>query len=519
MLYLITDNEIIFQSQFSTLSQSESLACCVRKVPNLLKGGFMMKKLAALMMTLAALCIMAAPVAAGEREGAVSLSPFAGGYTFDGVQHLKTAPVFGLRLGYDLTKNWGVEVVGNVQATKGTQQRTSINALSYHLDILYNLMPDGPLVPYLAVGGGGITAGHGSSFQTGGSNTDATANAGLGVKYFLTDSVALRGDARQLMIFERHNSVMYDWEYTFGVTFLFGGKTAAAPVQAPLAPTTSVSVMPGSITSGETATLNWTSENATNCDIQPNIGAVKPQGSMTITPSADTTYYLSCNGPGGTSNSTGNITVATLPVAPTAPTSSLSVTPLSISQGESATLNWNAQNAKNCDLQPGIGQVETQGSKDIKPSTDTTYTLNCSGPGGATTSTANVSVVAPPPVVLSPEKEETVNLLIEFDFNKSVVKPEFYPNVNAVGDFMQKYPTVNITVEGHTDSVGKNVYNQKLSQRRAEAVKKYIVGKFGIDAKRIKAVGYGETKPIDTNKTAEGRYHNRRVQAYHAAVK
>jgi OOP family OmpA-OmpF porin len=240
---------------------------------------------------------------------------------------------------------------------------------------------------------------------------------------------------------------------------------------------------------------------------------------MTITPSADTTYYLSCNGPGGTSNSTAKITVATLPVAPSVPTSSLSVTPLSISQGESATLNWNAQNAKNCDLQPGIGQVETQGSKDIKPLTDTTYTLNCSGPGGATTSTANLSVVAAAPVVLNPEKEETVNLLIEFDFNKSVVKPEFYPNVNAVGDFMQKYPTATITVEGHTDSVGKNAYNKKLSQRRAQAVKKYIVNKFGIDSKRIKAVGYGETKPIDTNKTAEGRYHNRRVQAYHAAVK
>jgi OmpA-OmpF porin, OOP family len=476
----------------------------------------MMKKLAALMLTLGSLSIMAAPVAAGEREGAVSLSPFVGGYTFDGVQHLKTAPVFGLRLGYDLTKNWGVEVVGNVQATKGTQQRRSINALSYHLDILYNLMPDGPLVPYLAVGGGAITKGHGSGFH-GGSNTDATANAGLGLKYFVTDSVALRGDARQVMVFERHNSVMYNWEYTAGVTFLFGGKTAAAPVKAEPAPTSRLSVMPGSIAGGEKATIDWASENATNCDLQPNIGTVKPQGSMTITPTADTAYNLSCYGPGGTSNSTANIIVTSLPAAPV-PTSSLSVTPRSISHGESATLTWNAKDARTCDLQPGIGQVETQGGKDITPAADTTYRLNCSGPGGTTTSTASVSVVAPP-VVLSPEKEETVNLLVEFDFNKSIVKPEFYPNVNAVGDFMQKYPTVDITVEGHTDNVGKNAYNQKLSQRRAEAVKKYIVDKFDIDAKRIKAVGYGETKPIDSNKTAEGRYHNRRVQAYHAAVK
>jgi len=471
----------------------------------------MVKKLAALMMTFAALCIMAAPVAAGERAGALSLSPFVGGYTFDGTEHLRTAPVYGLRIGYNLTENWGVEVVGDYLATKRTQGKQSINALSYRLDILYNLMPDGPLVPYLAIGGGGITKGHGSSFH-GGSNTDATANAGLGLKYFLTDSIALRGDARQLFIFENHNSVMYNWEYTAGLTFLIGGKTAPVP-------TSSLSVVPGSITSGESATLKWTSNNATTCDIQPGIGAVHTAGSMTVSPSADTSYYLSCNGPGGTTNSSANIVVASRPVAAPVPTSSLSVTPRSIARGETATLTWNAQNVTNCDLQPGIGPVAPKGGKDITPTTNTTYLLNCSGPEGATSSTASVTVVAPSPVVLSPEKEETVNLLIEFDFDKSVVKPEFYSNVDAVGEFLQNYPTATITVEGHTDNVGKNAYNQKLSERRAQAVEKYIVDKFGIDAKRIKAIGYGESKPVDSNETAEGRYHNRRVQAYHAAVK
>jgi len=140
----------------------------------------MKKKLVALMLSSAVLCITAAPAVAGEREGAFSISPFVGGYTFDGVQHLETAPVFGLRLGYDLTKNWGVELVGDYLATDGTRSERSINALSYRLDFLYNFMPDGPLVPYLAAGGGGITAGHGSNFQAGGSNTSATANVGGG---------------------------------------------------------------------------------------------------------------------------------------------------------------------------------------------------------------------------------------------------------------------------------------------------------------------------------------------------
>jgi OOP family OmpA-OmpF porin len=195
-----------------------------------------------------------------------------------------------------------------------------------------------------------------------------------------------------------------------------------------------------------------------------------------------------------------------------------------ITQGESATLNWSTLNATECILQPGIGTVQPLGSMSITPSVNTIYILTCGGPGGSMSSTVNVAVVVPPPppppgpVVLT-EKAETVNVLIEFDFNKAVIKPEYYPNVNAVGEFMQKYTSVDLTVEGHTDNVGKKPYNQKLSLRRAEAVKKYIVDKFGIDPRRIKSVGYGESRPVDTNKTPEGRYHNRRVQATHGAVK
>jgi OOP family OmpA-OmpF porin len=188
--------------------------------------------------------------------------------------------------------------------------------------------------------------------------------------------------------------------------------------------------------------------------------------------------------------------------------------------GQTAILAWTSQDAISCNIQPDIGPVELQGSVNITPKTDTDYALACTGPGGSAGGTVYVSIAKPrlSPVVINPEKEETVNLLIEFDFNKSVIKPEFYQNVNAVGEFMQKYPTASIRVEGYTDSVGGKVFNKKLSQRRAEAVKKYIVDKFGIDAKRIKAIGYGEAKPVASNKTAEGRYKNRRVQAYHTSA-
>jgi len=78
---------------------------------------------------------------------------------------------------------------------------------------------------------------------------------------------------------------------------------------------------------------------------------------------------------------------------------------------------------------------------------------------------------------------------------------------------MKDYPDLNVVIEGHTDSVGSNAYNQKLSQARAEAVKKYMVEENGIAANRITPKGFGEEQPIAPNTTAEGRAKNRRVEA------
>lgn len=116
----------------------------------------------------------------------------------------------------------------------------------------------------------------------------------------------------------------------------------------------------------------------------------------------------------------------------------------------------------------------------------------------------------------APEKQifdEKVRLNIEFDFDKADIRPRYHDELKQVGDFMNKYPDVNMAIEGHTDSIGTDEYNQRLSQRRVDSVKNYIVEKFNIDGKRIKATGYGETRPIADNSTDEGRQRNRRVEA------
>jgi OOP family OmpA-OmpF porin len=97
-----------------------------------------------------------------------------------------------------------------------------------------------------------------------------------------------------------------------------------------------------------------------------------------------------------------------------------------------------------------------------------------------------------------------------FDFDKAVVKAD---GKAALDDLLMKLQGMNtevmITV-GHTDSVGSDAYNQKLSLRRAEAVKAYIITK-GVEASRVYTEGKGESQPVADNKTAEGRAKNRRV--------
>jgi OOP family OmpA-OmpF porin len=100
---------------------------------------------------------------------------------------------------------------------------------------------------------------------------------------------------------------------------------------------------------------------------------------------------------------------------------------------------------------------------------------------------------------------------IYFDFDKTTLKKESFIELNKVVDFLKQNPMVEIEIAGHTDSKGSDDYNLNLSQGRSQSVVDYIVSQ-GINSSRLTAHGYGETKPIDTNDTDDGRANNRRVE-------
>ena len=115
--------------------------------------------------------------------------------------------------------------------------------------------------------------------------------------------------------------------------------------------------------------------------------------------------------------------------------------------------------------------------------------------------------------VAEPAEAVRVELDVKFDFDKAQVKQESYGDIKALADFMKQYPQTSTVVEGHTDSVGSDAYNQGLSERRASAVRDVLVNQYGVESGRVQAVGYGESRPVADNATAEGRAINRRVEA------
>lgn len=120
-------------------------------------------------------------------------------------------------------------------------------------------------------------------------------------------------------------------------------------------------------------------------------------------------------------------------------------------------------------------------------------------------------VAPPPPPVL--EKEVQIELEVLFDTDKAIIKPEFFHEVAEVSDFMKLYSNTTAIIEGHTDSRASDSYNQKLSQRRADAVKQMLIDYYGISADRLDSIGYGESRPRATNNTKEGMQLNRRTIA------
>ncbi|TLD84423.1 OmpA family protein [Helicobacter sp. MIT 11-5569] len=128
------------------------------------------------------------------------------------------------------------------------------------------------------------------------------------------------------------------------------------------------------------------------------------------------------------------------------------------------------------------------------------------------TITNNATVKAGEELTGQPALSHIHTFSVQFPFDSSVVAPKYNAEIRDFAQSLKENPNQTAVISGHTDSIGNDEYNQRLSENRAKAVKNAII-KEGVQAERLEAKGYGESRPIADNATAEGRQANRRVEA------
>ncbi|MGB9081710.1 MAG: OmpA family protein [Desulfuromonadaceae bacterium] len=455
-----------------------------------------MKKVITLCLAGMLLSMTTAATAANKAE-TFSISPIIGGITFEGKLDLETSPLYGARLGYNFTKALGVEALFDYANTEGTKYSGTGNVDYYRYggDVLYHFMPDDKLVPYVAAGYAAYNF-KGVKALDSASRPHGVFDYGAGLKYFVTDNFALRGDVRHLIY--KHNGAHQAFEYTVGFYIPFGGHAPAAkPVEPPPAPVPAAKpteeppeAVLAPIPAAEPAPEHFKYCITLHTEFDVDKTEIRPEYRDEIA-------------------KVGNF----MKQYPTT----------------TAVIEGHTDNVGDAEYNRGLSQrraesvvnhlVETYG---IDRTRLTAKGYGMANPVADNTTDAGKQANRRIEAIIdcafdvkkvTPPDRLCMNLNMEFDTGKTDIKPQYQDEIAKVGDFMKQYPTTTAVIEGHTDNVGSSDYNMKLSQQRAENVVDYLVKNFGIEKSRLEAKGYGYTRRIAYNSTPEGRQKNRRINA------
>ena len=341
--------------------------------------------------------------------------------------------------------------------------RGDVDVVNVHLDGLYHLADWGGLVPYVAVGLGAMT----TNPDQGKAQTNFAPNYGLGLKYFVTDNVALRLDARHIVGFDQG---VDEWNRTDNNYACMAGLTFQLPTEKKAAPP-------------KDSDGDGVIDDNDRCPGTPAGVEVDSNGCPLDSDNDGVPDYLD-----------------RCPGTPAGVQVDANGCPLdSDKDGVPDYLD-------RCPDTPAGAKVDRNGCPlDSDQDGVADYLDRCPGtPKGVMVDQHGCPI--------------SLTLHINFDTNKADIKPEYYPELDKAAAFIRKYPGNMILVAGHTDSMGDADYNQQLSERRANAVRDFLVKERGIDAAKLVARGYGETQPVADNATAAGRAQNRRVEIVCCAV-
>jgi peptidoglycan-associated lipoprotein len=207
------------------------------------------------------------------------------------------------------------------------------------------------------------------------------------------------------------------------------------------------------------------------------------------------------------------------------PTITLRADRPAVTRGQSATLTVSTQNATSVTIEPGLGTVPVNGIRQVTPTSSVTYVATATGPGGTAGDSVRLTVNEPPPPTATPTRAASTRgapapptmdqqiqqamQTILFDYDKADVRPDQMSKLQTASAFLKQNPNLRFTVEGHCDERGSEEYNLALGDRRANAIKQYLIGQ-GIAESRLSSVSYGEERPVCREQTEACYQSNRR---------
>ncbi|NTV14329.1 MAG: OmpA family protein [Desulfobulbaceae bacterium] len=464
---------------------------------------------------------------AEPRGGNFEVSPFVGYYGFDGETGYKSHGGWGGRFGYLYNDNLEAEVSAVAVRTKVAGYSGNADLRQLQVDALYNFSGFGKLVPYAAAG---IGMARFAPLVEGGSESAFLIDYGVGARYFFTDNLAARVDLRHPLIFDNAES---NYLASVGVSFFFGvakppvkiAEAAPAPepvkvvVAAPVpAPAAAPAPPPDSDGDGVV-------DSNDRCPGTPAGVPVDIQGCPFdsdgdgvlnyLDKCPDTPRQAKVDSQGCPVDSDGDGVYDYLDKCPdTTAGAPVDVVGCLKDTDRDGLTDWEELKLTGTDLNnpdsDGDGlsdgdEVNKYRTNPLNPDTD-----GGSVPDGLEVNVANTNPLDPADDV---KEVKRIELKVYFDTNSDVVKPEYYPEIEKVADFLKEYAGVSGKVEGHTDSRGAAAYNQNLSERRARNVIKVAEERFGVTVGRLTGAGYGGSRPVADNKSAAGLAKNRRIEA------
>ncbi len=423
---------------------------------------------------------------AAAEGGNFEVSPFVGYYWFDRDTSYKDHLVWGGRFGYLFDDNLEAEATLAAVPTKLDRFGRDADLVQIQADALYNFTGLGKLVPYAAAG---IGLAHYDPVAEGGSETAFMIDFGVGARYFFADNLAARVDLRQPVIFDNAES---NYMATVGISYFFGAAKHPVKVAEEVQVPEPVVEAPPPLADSD------------------GDGVVDPEDQCPDTPANVKVDSLGCP-----VDSDGDGVADYLDQCPDTPAGAPADAVGCLKDSDKDGLSdWEEINKTGTDPynRDSDGDGLSDGDEVNKYNTNP---LNPDTDGGGVKDGLEVNVAHTNPLDPADDVKEVkrIELKVYFDTNSAEVKPEYFPEIRKVAEFLKEYPEVNGEIAGHTDSRGSAAYNRKLSERRALSVVKVAEERFGVAPGRLTAIGYGGTRPVADNNTAEGRAKNRRIEA------